>query len=158
MSTSDQPWPQPDDDYDEAVIRNIKQFGWHVVLIPEEDDLPAFAYTIGLQKSYGHPEVIVFGMSLENMHLMLNNVGILARDGHRQYDKNPSSEVIEGYEVAFRTVDQQHYREYLGTGMWFYQGFNFATLQMIWPDREGRFPWDDGFHAANLPRQPPLYL
>jgi hypothetical protein len=38
--------------------------------------------------------------------------------------------------------------------MWFYEGVDFPALQMFWPDREGRFPWDKGFPSRRESQLP----
>jgi hypothetical protein len=38
---------------------------------------------------------------------------------------------------------------------WFYRGWEFPLLQLMWPDRDGRFPGERGA-ATGLARQQPL--
>jgi hypothetical protein len=56
-----------------------------VNLIPAGDrhDEPAFAYTTGLYKTFGHPELICFGLRHEVMHGMLNICGDRVKAGER---------------------------------------------------------------------------
>jgi hypothetical protein len=65
--------------------------------------------------------------------------------------------VLEGYDVVFRSVFMNHYRQYLGYALWYYNGFNFPVLQCVWPDRYARFPWDNEFPEAIRWRQPVLW-
>jgi len=52
--------PEKDlDGSDRVVLRQVTEFGWHVVLIPEHEKGPGFAFTDGLFHTYGHPEQIV---------------------------------------------------------------------------------------------------
>ncbi|QRK08447.1 DUF4262 domain-containing protein [Archangium violaceum] len=56
-----QPWTMIDES-DEFIARRIRDTGWAVQLIPEDEEEPAFAYMIGLFRNYGHAERILFGL------------------------------------------------------------------------------------------------
>ncbi|WP_264201768.1 DUF4262 domain-containing protein [Streptomyces antimicrobicus] len=42
---------------DQTVIEHVQQHGWHVVMVPEDEIGPGFAYTIGLAHTHGAPEL-----------------------------------------------------------------------------------------------------
>lgn len=42
-------------DRERKLVSDIEEFGWHVIMIAEDDEGPAFAYSIGLFKILGHP-------------------------------------------------------------------------------------------------------
>jgi hypothetical protein len=44
----------------------------------------------------------------------------------------------------------------LGWSRWFYGGDAFPCLQIVWSDRDGRFPWQSGFDPALAGLQPDL--
>jgi hypothetical protein len=71
---------------------DIEKFGLSVILIEATDYLPAFAYSIGLWQKFGHPEIICFGLSIETLHGLINDVGELVRNGE-------TIEVAKDYEV-----------------------------------------------------------
>ena len=58
---------------------DIEKFGWTVLLLEATDYLPSFAYTVGLWKNYKHPEIISFGLTINTLHLILNDVGEIAK-------------------------------------------------------------------------------
>ena len=86
----DEPWQRApavtEEDRERKVVSDIEEFGWHVVMIPDDDEGPAFAYSIGLFKSFGHPEVILFGLDLGVMHQIINLIGEEVRLGRRFSD------------------------------------------------------------------------
>jgi len=43
-----------------------------------------------------------------------------------------------------------------GESRWFYGGDDFPCLQIVWPDRAGRFPWEADFDAQFEGNQPDL--
>lgn len=58
---------------DDKLLRGIEKYGWAVTLIEATDYLPSFAYTVGLSRSYEHPELISFGLGIDNLELELQN-------------------------------------------------------------------------------------
>jgi hypothetical protein len=65
---------------------------------------------------------------------------------------------------AEETLDE-HERDFIGNIRehgWFRTsvsgdgGNDFPPVQMVWPDREGRFPWDSEFDAGFKDNQPDL--
>ena len=67
-----------------------------------------------------------------------------------------TGDILEGYDCAFRAVAKKQYKEYLGFARWYYKGNDFPVLQCVWPDKQHRFPWDDGFEERFRSRQPLL--
>src|SRR4051812_14434557 len=57
---------------DLMIIENAQRHGWHVVMVPEDEIGPGFAYTIGLSHTHGGPELGMFGLDIHAMHHMLN--------------------------------------------------------------------------------------
>jgi hypothetical protein len=147
-----------EDEIEKKLVSDVEGYGWHVIRIADDDEGPGFAYSIGLFKSFGHPEIIVFGLDGMLMHRMINLIGEEIRQGRRFADGDAASGILEGYDVRFREVACRHYHEHCGYARWFYQGDDFPVLQCLWPDKKGRFPTDTGFARALRPRQPSLDL
>jgi Domain of unknown function (DUF4262) len=53
----------------EKVVADLETFGWHVVCVKEDSVGPAFAYSIGLQKTFGHPEI---GETFNSVKTLMN--------------------------------------------------------------------------------------
>ena len=126
---------------DARMQADIATYGWHVIEVFEDDEGPGFAFTIGLHKRFEHPELIVFGLPLDTMHLMLNAAGEAVRAGHVFTAGQTSDAILNGYDCTFRPVPHRHYEAYLGSARWYYEGDDFPALQLIWPDREHHYPW-----------------
>ncbi len=148
--------PEPADENDRKLLADVEGHGWHVLGVEEDEEGPAFAYSIGLYYNFKHPEVIVFGLPVRVMHLIINAVGEEVRSGKRFEHWDESDDVLDGYQVAFRTVEPRHYREFLGFARWFYRGDDFPVLQCVWPDSQHRYPWHPECKATLSHRQPLL--
>jgi hypothetical protein len=62
---------------DAKFLANIEEHGWAVVKVAprlgEQGD--CFAYSTGLYFRLGQPEIVIFGLSLERMHTIINIIG-----------------------------------------------------------------------------------
>ena len=148
------------DEYKRQIRQDVNDNGWHICIIAEDHLGPAFAYTIGLEESFGHPELVMFGLDPGElgglMHRILNVVGEMIKSGYSFSHGVQVDDILEGHPCAFRVVDLSHYSNHFGCGRWFHHGDDFRVLQMVWPDGESRFPWDDGFEEDLRWRQPLL--
>lgn len=133
----------------------MRAYGWHVVWVFNAE--PEFAYTIGLHHTFVHPEIIVFGLRREVAHGVLNAVGKDVRAGRRFASGIVSDEIIAGYEVDFRPVPKTAYEAHLGWAIWYYDGADFPALQLVYPDRDGHFPWEPEAAQDFRTSQPVLY-
>jgi hypothetical protein len=155
QNASDGP-PEPADDHDRKLLADVELHGWHVIGVEEDAEGPAFAYSIGLYRSFGHPEVIAFGLPVRVLHGIINAVGEKVRSGERLEHLDEAGDVLDRYNFACRTVERRHYREYLGYALWFYRGDDFPALQCVWPDSSHRYPRHPEAATAFVRRQPVL--
>jgi hypothetical protein len=141
----------------EAILKNVEQYGCHLALVEADDYFPGFAYTIGLYKRFGHPEILCFSLAPNVMGAVLNHARDLAKQGKNLVPGESYDDFLDGYAVQFVAVDKSYYPDYMGYGCWYYGNtFDFPLLQLVWPDKEHRFPWADGFNPAWKFKQPLL--
>ncbi|WP_374314868.1 DUF4262 domain-containing protein [Microbacterium sp.] len=107
-----------------------------------------FAYTIGLF-GMGHPELLVFGLDARTTGLLLNDVADRVRAGR---DIVPG-ELLEfggwGHRVTVEAVPNPGDIAFAANR--YYQRpdeVSVELLQLTYDDREGRFPWEDGYETA----------
>ena len=74
----------------------------HVLKAMEDNEGSAFAYTVGLYHSFGHPELIVGGLPLDVGHSVLNIAGESIRRGVRYSAATQSDEFLENRACTFR--------------------------------------------------------
>jgi hypothetical protein len=145
------------DDHDRKLLSDVDRVGWHLVMIPEEDEAPGWAFSVGLFKSFGHPEVVVFGLPLELGGRVVNGIGAHIKAGSVFAAESEYPGILEGVLCTFRPVDRRWYRPFIGYATWYYRDGDFPVLQCLWPDKQQRYPWDAGFKPAWLWAQPLLY-
>jgi hypothetical protein len=142
---------------EQKVFDDIKRYGWHVLGVEPDETSPGFAYSIGLWHQFNHPEVILFGLPYEVMGRIINTIGEQVKAGTEFEAGKPYYEIFEGYPCMFETVANVQIGNFLCWARWFY-GYEdqFPALQGFWPDKAGKFPWDEGFDSKFLPYQPLL--
>jgi len=143
------------DDTDRELLDHVRTYGWHVVAVPDDEVGPGYVFSVGLHHTFGHPEVVVFGLGTEMLYELINKVGAAVRDGFRFEPGHRHDGLLEGHPCIFQPVAPALCTEYLGTADWFY-GAPYPALQLVWPDEQGRFPWEVGFDPALVNLQPAL--
>lgn len=133
--------PDPRDDDDRQVLRDVAESGCHVVGVLGDETGPAFAYSIGLFHNYDHPEILLFGLAHDLMHRLINNMRDEIQGGARFVPGSSYPEILARFDCHFLPVHRSHFRELLGYARWFYGGDEFQAIQCVWPDMQGHFPW-----------------
>ncbi|WP_121437973.1 DUF4262 domain-containing protein [Actinomadura pelletieri] len=146
------------DNFQLRTIVHITEYGWSVVLVHPDDDGPGWAYTIGLWHSHGAPELAMFGGDVYEMEESLNTLGRHTADGRLPTDGERRDGVVRGQAAAFRETDPLWYDAMFGGAVAFYRRPTPPMLQVVWPNREGLFPWQPGTDLRFRHSQPWLWL
>lgn len=149
----------PSDALDErelSFVADIREHGWFRTGILGDDEGPGFSFSTGLWVNANHPEVMIFSTKGDIAHDVFWDLFRDAKSGKTL----PVGERTDGVfanlpAYAFR-VAKKHYRDFLGWSSWFYGGDDFPCLQIVWPDRAGRFPWEPDFDLEFKADQPDL--
>lgn len=146
------PPPAPEHQVHAKVARDIGKHGWTVLAVMPTEDQPAdpFAYTIGLYRTFDHPELIITGWSGEDAHavyadLIENHIakGVRFEPDRRYPDLFPGSQ--RNYDAEFREVSVGN-RESMMLGANRWNAYEpYPALQVIWPDPANLFPWEDNY-------------
>ncbi|MEV5079736.1 DUF4262 domain-containing protein [Streptomyces sp. NPDC056159] len=155
--------PPPDgpawEERDSRIAASVSEFGWHVMGVGAGGDAPAdWAYSIGLWHTLRSPEVCVFGLRIETMMPILNVAGGEIHNGHPLEADQVRDDILNGYPVTVRPVHPSWYRDFFGAGIDYYQAPPPPVMQLFWPDKEGRFPWDDQAEEYCRASQPLLWI
>jgi len=143
------------DGFRDMVERNIRDH--RVAIIATETEIEgasvSMAYTIGLS-DVGRPEIITFGLPFKSAHPLLNDAAALLLAEALPSDTR--IDALASMPLVFKPVTA-------GAGANFLIQANararreLPSLQMVWPDPAGRFPWEPGFEERFRRYQPPLY-
>ena len=144
---------------DELLVQtktNIAKYGLQVIMVSGSDYSPSFAYSIGLFETYNHPEIICFGLPEKLGHEIINDVADLLKNGeiiktHTNYDN-----IFKDSKAEFLFVDDRNIDDYFGAALNYYDTIKFPALQLVWTDRNDKFPWELGFEEEFIYKQPLL--
>jgi hypothetical protein len=130
----------------EEVLRGCREavdrVGWHCVGVFQGRTDPPFNYTTGLWKTHAHPELMICGIDPERGYGAISAAVTLIERGARLTPGEDVAEVLVGYPVRFRDVDPFGCRLSFTVSNLFYDGWEVSRLQLLFPDKHGRFPGD----------------
>ena len=143
-------------DSERAILGAIASEGLHIEHVAIDDDGPGFSFTVGLWQTFQQPEVIVFGLEDHVADELLDEIADLAHEGTRFLADSKHDGLLQHYPARFFAVPKGFYRNFLGVAVWAYEGDAFEAVQLVWPDKQGRWPWEDGVRGVFRDRQPVL--
>lgn len=148
------------DQHEQQIVDDIASVGWSMIAIPDDDEGPGFAYSIGIQPTFGHPEIIVFGLPIDTMFTMINLAGEEIRNG-RKFDEAIRHDcLLDGVDCRFSPVLPSLFESYFGYALWHCQHRGakgeLRAMQCVWPDKMGLFPDERSCHPEVVRRQPLL--
>ncbi|MEU4563406.1 DUF4262 domain-containing protein [Actinoplanes sp. NPDC023936] len=129
----------------------IERSGVHLQFVPQPTPLEACWYTIGLT-GHGHPELILFGLPPDISRPALRTAADEVIAGRRAFTPGQhADDVIEGHPVQFVAVTEPD--RHLPVAAQFYAaaGTVVEALQIVWPDRYHRWPWQPGTRVEDMP-------
>lgn len=129
----------------EKIKENILEHGWHFLFVFDpKGEREDFSYTIGLEESFNHPEIMIFGLKKDSSHAILTDIVEDIKSGVRMEPDKILSNVIGGdLDVMFKPIISSAYKEYLGTATKYYSK-PFRAQVMFWPDKANKLPTESG--------------
>lgn len=143
--------------HDKQLFSDVETYGWHLVGIRAEDEIPGWSFTVGLWHSFRTPELAIFGLPPGVLTTSLNIIGEAARHGDPLQADTRRDDVLEGYSLELKGVHRGWHRALFGYARWFYPPPKPEFLQCVWPDMSGRFPWQADFDQRVRRNQPELW-
>jgi hypothetical protein len=144
------------DAHEKEFVAQIREYGWFNTSVTRDDEGPGFSYTSGLWVSAQRPEVIMFSMKREVAHDIFWDVYRDAKTGSEIAPGRRTNEIFGNSAAFVFPVAKRFFADYLGWSRWLYAGDDFPCMQIVWPDRAGRFPWEQGFDPTFAQSQPDL--
>ena len=123
--------PVPKNDYERMVLRNVEQYGWHCTAVAADAGTPPFAYTVGLAKSGGQPEILVRGLAPAVAHSMLSACAARLAEGLPMRIGAPVTGLIDGLACSFVELPPEHYADYMVTALWWHGGPPFVVYEVL---------------------------
>lgn len=135
---------------------NIDKFGLQVIMVSGSNYSPSFVYSIGLFETYNQPEIICFGLPQKLGHEIINDVAELLKKGETIKTKTNYKNIFKDSRAEFLPVDYRNIDHYFRAALNYYDKIKFPAVQLVWTDRNDKFPWEDNFEEEFLYDQPLL--
>ena len=135
---------------------HIEKYGLSVVKLESTEYLPSFAYSVGLTKTFNHPEIICFGLRTELLHQLINDVAEIIKEEGKLNPNKEYDNIFENSRAKFLQIDKRNIEDYFGVAIKYFETTEINGLQLVWTDRNNKFPWEDGFEEEFKFKQPLL--
>ena len=105
-------------------------------------DNPPYSYTVGLTQSRKHQEILIAGIGgLTAYHLLIALIKRIPDNGQLPLDE-PISEIANMPLVLKKMAPENARIANMARALY---DDSFEMLQLVWPDENGRFPWQKGY-------------
>jgi len=141
---------------DQELLDDIKEYGLQVLHVMADEEGPGFSYSIGLFKSYGHPEIIMIGLKQQLAHTLINNMAYDIKEGKVFTPFEYEAGILDDFDCYLIEVDKSNYDAYVGQAQRYYDGDGFPLLQCVYPTVKGIYPWEDEWPESVKDLQPLL--
>lgn len=112
---------------------------------------PGFVYSVGLWGFHRAPELIVVGAPDRHGAGLVEKYAEWVKAG-RRFRPGAHPHFIEGVPVVLEPVSPPLYREWFARAFDFYPQGDFRAYQLLWPDREGAWPWESRWRRLAVPQ------
>ena len=144
------------DAIEKKLREDIQQNGWHVLNVSPDRGHPPHSYSIGLFATFEHPEIVIFGLPGATAQKLIDVLADDVKEGESFEPGCRYSHVLKGYDVMFVRVAPETYQKHFGRALDYYGSVSFPVVQMVWPDRNGLYPWESGCDPEIRKLQPVL--
>ncbi|MEU4421840.1 DUF4262 domain-containing protein [Actinoplanes sp. NPDC024001] len=129
----------------------IERSGVYLHFVPQPTPLETCWYTIGLT-GHGHPELILFGLPPDISQPALRAVASEVIAGRRAFTPGQyADDVLEGHQVQLVAVTEPDRHLPVAAQFYAVTGAAVEALQIVWPDRYHRWPWQPGTRVDDMP-------
>jgi hypothetical protein len=141
------------DEHERSFVALIREHGWFNTRVFDGD--PPFSYTTGFLLK-GSPEFIIFSLPKDTAHDIFWHLFRRVSAGRTCEPGIRDDDVLGNHSAYLFKVADRYHADYLGWSRWFYGAKHINTLQVVWPDPHGIFPWEPGFDEEFRNDQPDL--
>lgn len=141
------------------VATTVGEHGWAISGRHGDEAAPPWAYSVGMWLTCQVPELVMCGLPVENAASIINAIGARISDG-ADFTAGDVLDDVCPAPLTLRPVDGSWRATpgLLAISDTFYGMVRPPYLQVVWPDKHGKFPWESGFNVAFDRVQPLLWM
>ena len=137
---------------------NVAKYGWHVTGVFQGEDTPPFTYTVGAWDQ-ALPELLIVGLPYQSGGAILNDILNAARKGLELKEGVAYTE-FANFPLYLKALTLEQAQGWTTMAFTYHTKGKgkanskdpFLVMQVVYPDRQGRYPWDDGYDFQGQPR------
>lgn len=108
------------------------------------ENTPTYTYTVGISPKFGF-ELIIMGPRYQIAGYILNEIVTRHLAAGKKLEMNVPQDWVGNMPAIFRECDPKKVRELGNQAFEYYGKEDIKFIQIVIPDREGRFPEDAGY-------------
>lgn len=85
------------------------------------------------------------GRLQDTAHAVLNAAAELVQEGTPFSANSRSMGVLNGANIHFLQAQEKHFADLCGVARIAFPDTSLEVIQLVWPDGDGKFPWDTGY-------------
>jgi len=140
---------EPTVDIMRCINDNVASVGWQMMVMEREEGKPAVVYTIGLYSALRHPDLLMIGMAHKDMMQVVGRLSQMANSGANRWKEGDLVNDLLSRDLPVTFVNVATPPSFMQTGMRYYECLglkhwqSFPVLQVLWPDEQGAFPYEE---------------
>jgi hypothetical protein len=145
--------------HDDKIEWMIETFGWAIEPVPARPDAEPpegpMSYTIGLPELIGFPEVAIWGLTPAASKGLIDLVVATCQAGTQIPLQTELLGLLDNdLRCFFAAIPPQAVAERCSSLLSWYRGAEVEMVQLIYPDRNGVMPYEEGFDPRLRYAQP----
>lgn len=131
------------DEIIETVLGHIEKYGVSIIANPEH------SVSMGIMSTLGKPDILIDICSPNAAKIYINNHYNQLKEGNKYVSDKEYYGILADpkYPVMFKKINEKHYEELYGklyeTSVQICGKKKREIWQLVFPDSEGKFPWDE---------------
>jgi hypothetical protein len=145
--------------------RSVRRLGWTGVYVGDYASIPTWVYTVGLDETLNHPELIIFDIRQCDANNILWETFESLRSGVLVLEDRLMWPGAGDHPMVWRKVHPSNIDAEQG---WFTfalrrrfertrRNWGLEAFQLVLSDGDGHLPWDEGYDERLRKRQPALW-
>ena len=131
-------------EYFRNVDNNIREFGYHITTVLEDEETTPFGYSTGIFQNFKIPEIFISGLPSGLTGELIENYS-----NEYRFSKIPILKVLKNltnrFPVYLTKVSIEKLEEYVLSSIKYYDENHFEYIQLIYPDLKGNFPGEKNY-------------
>lgn len=145
--------PQSIDNLRVDIMSKIFKYGLCILHIFGDIEQGVYTYSIAIEGITDSPDIVLSGVDASSGKIIINSYFARLKKGETFECDKRYDDFVFGYDIIFKPVLKKHNHNFSGL-VWFSMNRqDFNMVQMVCPDKSGKFPWEKGYSKKMMKAQ-----